>query len=113
MSKVKRSIRASEFDGKDDDDTCVIEFAAPFYSCLESEGTLEVHVIRSGPTDAECTVHYKTRDGTAFAGEDFKFTEGDLTFKPGVVEMIIEIPIIDDDSHEPDEDFFIDLTNPE
>jgi solute carrier family 8 (sodium/calcium exchanger) len=112
MSKIRRSVLSVAGEG-DDDDTINIEFAAPFYSCLESEGTLEVHVIRSGPTDNECQVHYKTRDGTAIQGEDFKFTEGDLIFKQGEVEAIIEIPIIDDDSHEPDEDFFIDLSNPE
>jgi solute carrier family 8 (sodium/calcium exchanger) len=111
-SKVRKSVAAMASDGDDDEGTIVIEFAAPFYSCLESEGSLEVHVIRSGPTDNVCQVHYKTRDGTAIAGEDFTFSEGDLIFQQGEVEAIIEIPIIDDDSHEPDEDFFIDLSNP-
>jgi solute carrier family 8 (sodium/calcium exchanger) len=112
MSKVRKSINQLMSDGVDDEDTVIIEFAAPFYSCLESEGSLEVHVIRSGPPDCECSVHYKTRDGTAVAGEDFTYQEGDLIFEAGEMEAIIEIPIIDDDSHEPDEDFFIDLTNP-
>jgi solute carrier family 8 (sodium/calcium exchanger) len=80
LAKIRRSINAMMNDGTVDDDTILIEFAAPFYSCLESEGILEVHVIRSGPSDRECRVKYKTRDGTAVHGEDFKYTEGDFIF---------------------------------
>lgn len=112
LSKIRKSI-ANLVDAKDEDEgTIVIEFAAPFYSCLESEGILEVHVIRAGPSDAVCQVHYKTRDGTAKVGEDFEMTEGDLIFEAGECEGVIKIPIVDDDAHEPDEDFFIDLSEP-
>merc|ERR1719398_372011 len=111
-SKVRKSVAALASEGDDDEGTIVIEFAAPFYSCLESEGSLEVHVIRAGPIDAVCQVHYKTRDGTAKVGEDFEMTEGDLIFEAGECEGVIKIPIVDDDAHEPDEDFFIDLSEP-
>ena len=32
----------------------VVEFATPFYSCLESDGTVECDVVRAGPLDGVC-----------------------------------------------------------
>jgi solute carrier family 8 (sodium/calcium exchanger) len=97
---------------EDEADVQHVEFAAPFYSCLESDGTVTLNVMRSGPDDELLKVNWKTRDGTAVSPEDFIAAEGELVFKPGEHTQQIDIVIIDDDRHEPDEDFFIDLSEP-
>jgi solute carrier family 8 (sodium/calcium exchanger) len=89
--------------------TQVVEFATPFYSCLESDGTVECDVVRAGPLDGVLKVQFQTRDGTATAGEDYVTVQGELVFEAGEESKTIAITIIDDDYHEPDEDFFIDL----
>ena len=66
----------------------------------ETVGRINVLVIRSGNTKIDCTVDYKTVDGRATAGSDFKATSGTLEFKAGEVQKQIEVEIIDDDEVE-------------
>lgn len=90
----------------------VVEFVDHKYAVLENAGHIDVHVRRLGELDKTVTVHYKSRDGTAKAVEDYDAVEGDLVFEPQCIEKIISVKIIDDKAYEDDEEFFIDLSNP-
>jgi solute carrier family 8 (sodium/calcium exchanger) len=55
---------------------------------------------------------FTTRDGTALAARDYKARSGELTFAAGESEQKVRIELVDDDEHEPDKDFFVDLSFP-
>ncbi|KAK1886089.1 Sodium/calcium exchanger 1 [Dissostichus eleginoides] len=82
------------------------------YRCLENCGSVALNVVRRGgdPGNTVC-VDYRTEDGTANAGSDYRFTEGTIVFKPGETEREIRIEIIDDDIFEEDEHFLVHLSN--
>jgi hypothetical protein len=60
------------------------------------------------------SVHWKTTDGTATAGEDYVAGEGVVTFAPGVTEQKIATTVIGDTRNEPGrrERYFINLDDP-
>ncbi|HEY9618573.1 MAG TPA: Calx-beta domain-containing protein [Microcoleaceae cyanobacterium] len=58
------------------------------------------------------TVNYATADNTALAGSDYTSTAGVLTFAPGETSQTISVPIVGDTVVEPDEAFFVNLSNP-
>jgi len=90
----------------------IMQFCSASYAVLESIGTLVTQVHRSGDLSQRVTVEYKTRDGSAKAGEDYVAIEGKLEFEPGETQKPLGVQIVDDTSYEEDEEFFIDLTNP-
>jgi large repetitive protein len=57
-------------------------------------------------------VDYSTSNGTATAGADYVTTSSTLTFAPGVTTQTVSVPVIGDTRYEPDETFFVDLSNP-
>ncbi|MAI70290.1 MAG: hypothetical protein CMM01_05195 [Rhodopirellula sp.] len=57
------------------------------------------------------TVEYSTVDGTAVAESDYTVSSGTLTFLPGEVTKTIQIHVNPDANVEPDELFFVNLTN--
>jgi hypothetical protein len=60
------------------------------------------------------TVDYATRDGSAtLLDRDYVETRGTLTFLPGERRKTVTVPVIGDRSTEPDEEFFLDLSNPQ
>jgi len=69
----------------------------------------EIRLSRS--QDEAVTVDYETRDGTAKAGEDYDSQSGTVTFAPGSRSATIEIPVLGDVIHEPDEFLEIHLSN--
>jgi probable HAF family extracellular repeat protein len=58
------------------------------------------------------TVAYSTSNGAALAGSDYQFTNGTLTFEPGVLTQTLTVPVIGDRSAETDEGFFVNLSGP-
>ena len=69
------------------------------------------HEIRLSTTlDKAVTVNYETRNGTAKAGEDYEAQSGQVTFSPGTRRVAIEIPILGNVIHEPDEYFEVHLS---
>ena len=78
-------------------------------------GTVEATftVTRSGITPLQVTVDYATADGTALAADgDYRPTSGTLTFmgtRPETITVVIE----GDTKREPDETFFVNLSNPQ
>ena len=79
------------------------------YSVLESVGTVEVAVKRTGNVNCKCMVKYRTVDvqepgyGTAKPGEDYVPTSGELTLGVGQTSATIEVKIIDDTTFEGNE----------
>jgi len=59
------------------------------------------------------TVDFATADGTATtASNDYMATSGTLTFAPGVPAQPIQVTVIGDTAFEPNETFFVNLSNP-
>ena len=75
-------------------------------------GKLMVRVRRAGPGSSAATVRYDTADGTARAGQDYTAVGGTLTFQPGEVSKQVFITLLGDGALEPDEQFFLRLSNP-
>lgn len=82
------------------------------YTCLENCGSVALNVVRRGGDQSSTVlVDYRTEDGTANAGSDYKFTEGTIVFQPGETDKEIRIDITDDDIFEEDEHFLVHLSN--
>jgi uncharacterized repeat protein (TIGR01451 family) len=73
--------------------------------------TLDFTVSLSMSSTETITVAYSMANGTATAGSDYQSTSGTVTFNPGETSKTISITINGDTLVEPDETFFIDLTN--
>jgi hypothetical protein len=68
---------------------------------------------RSGSTSGTTTVEYATADGSAsVAAGDYAAAFGTVTFNPGDTTQTIDISVGGDATLEPDENFFINLSNP-
>ena len=70
------------------------------------------NVILSAPSALQVAVNYATADGTATAGSDYQATSGTLTFAPGETSKTITVLVNGDTTVEPDETFFVNLSNP-
>jgi Ca2+-binding RTX toxin-like protein len=57
-------------------------------------------------------VDYATADGSATAGSDYTAVDGTLTFAPNETEQEVRVPITGDGAIEPNESFFVNLSNP-
>ena len=62
--------------------------------------------------DEKVTVDYSILSGTATEGEDYTAVSGTLTFEPGQEPLVISVPVVQDSLPEPDENFFLVLSNP-
>jgi len=88
----------------------IVSFACTSCSVMESAGTVEIVVLRTGNVQKEAKVRYESIDGTATAEEDYIKIEGTMVFAPGETKKAVEVKIIDDDEWEPDETFFVKLS---
>lgn len=77
----------------------------------QGSSLLELTVTLSKTSTLPVTVDYATVDYSALAGEDYIATSGTLTFAPGETQKKIAVEILGDTQVEPDEEFFVDLTN--
>jgi len=112
IGEDKRNSEALELQASADKNTTYVSFASAVYSVDENKGKVSVDVIRFGNLDSEISVYYSTVDGEAISGSDFKHTRGSLTFKKGEARKSIEVELIDDNDYEPDECFYIELSQP-
>jgi len=70
-------------------------------------------VTLSAPSPNVVTVDYATADGTAaLADNDYLAAAGTLTFNFGEQVKTLTVPVVGDPKFEPDETFFVNLTNP-
>jgi hypothetical protein len=72
---------------------------------------LEFHGERSVP-DQRLSVDYRTLDGTAYAGEDYVSVSGTVVLYPGESGVAIPVEVISDNIPEPDEVFYLEVSNP-
>ena len=68
-------------------------------------------VTLSAPSSSTITVDYQTLDGSATSASDYQPSVDTLTFAPGVTVEQITIAVNGDALAEPDETFFVHLTN--
>ncbi|KAJ1641244.1 hypothetical protein T492DRAFT_921235 [Pavlovales sp. CCMP2436] len=78
--------------------------------CVESVGAVSLLLERTGGLDGTLSLSYRTRDGTAIVGADYKQAQGTVTFLPGVSSMSVHVHIVDDEAFEETEHFFVDLS---
>jgi len=69
-------------------------------------------VTLSAPTSQQVTVTFSTVNGTALAGTDYVGTTGTVTFNAGETSKTITVVVNGDTINEPDETFFVNLSNP-
>jgi uncharacterized repeat protein (TIGR01451 family) len=69
-------------------------------------------VALSAPSGRTVTVNYSTANDTALAGSDYAPKSGLLTFNVGETNKVIIVPVTGDTAIEPDETFFVNLSNP-
>lgn len=67
--------------------------------------------MRTDP-DLWLKVDYTTRNGTATAGQDYMATHGTLVIYPDEMQAVIAVEVLGDTTPEPDENFYLDVTNP-
>jgi len=73
---------------------------------------VSVRVVLSAPVAESVTVHYKTVNGTARAGRDYRAKSGVLTFAPGQLSKTVRVRVLGDRSHEGREQFKLQLSKP-
>jgi len=79
-----------------------------------NSGTTAAQLTVKSPSSATLatTVHWATADGTAVAPYDYVPASGDLTFNAGDTEKTITVQVKGDTLREPDEAFFVNLSDP-
>lgn len=75
-------------------------------------GMADFAVTLSGASGQTVTVNYATADGTANAGSDYVASNGTVTFSPGEITKQVSIIINGDQTFEPNETFFVNLSGP-
>lgn len=93
------------------DDT-VPGFSIADVTASEADGNMLFTVTLSAPASQAVTVDFTTTANTATAGSDYTATSGTLSFGIGEMTQTVFVPISDDNDDEPDETFFVDLSNP-
>ncbi|GIX94935.1 adhesion G-protein coupled receptor V1 [Caerostris darwini] len=97
----------------DDDMTPgILQLEETTYFVQESEGTVQMGVVRVGGSDGQIRVKYQTRPKTAQAGFDFLPLTGELVFGEGDKRKVISVVIKDDQVKEPTESFEVELLDP-
>jgi len=89
----------------------IVGFKCLHYSVSEGIGKINVKFINK--TGMEMEVGVRTVDQTANAGEDYHAIDERISFGDAQKEQHVEVKIINDDTFEPDEDFYIEIYDPE
>lgn len=90
----------------------IIAFKCLHYSVTESNGHVEITIIKKNP-NIDFTFGYRTVADSATSPKDYTHCDETLTFRRKDTEMTIQIPIVDDEEWEPDLDFFVELYDPQ
>lgn len=86
-------------------------FRCLHYSVSEGIGKIKVKFLNK--TGKEMEVGVRSKDLTATAGADYEAFDTIVSFGDGQREQHVEVKIINDDTFEPNEDFLIELYDPE
>jgi glucose/arabinose dehydrogenase len=91
--------------------SAVFDIDSVAYSVVERELYATVTVVRSGDVaSGPASIDFRTIDGTARAESDYVGVHGTLQFGTRVARATISIPLIDDKTGEPSEQFSLSLT---
>ncbi len=90
----------------------LVGFRCLHYSVSEAIGKLRIHVINK-VVGEEFKVGIRTRDGTAVAGSDFTGVDEILDFGASEAHKYVEVEILNDDIYEDNEDFWVELYDPD
>ena len=85
-------------------------FKCLHYSVSEAAGKLRIYI--TNKKNVATSVRVATVDAEAQAGDDFDAVDEIVVFKKGEAQKFVEVGIHDDESWEPDEDFFVVLYDP-
>uniref|UniRef100_A0A3Q3KH91 Calx-beta domain-containing protein n=1 Tax=Monopterus albus TaxID=43700 RepID=A0A3Q3KH91_MONAL len=96
----------------DDDHAGIFTFDQRVLRVSESTGTLTVSVVRNSGSRGTVAVPYHTEDGSAKAGVDYEETRGELEFTNEQTSKMLQVPIINVEEYEKQENFFIVLEDP-
>jgi solute carrier family 8 (sodium/calcium exchanger) len=89
----------------------IVGFKCLHYSVSEGIGKINVKFINK--TGREMEVGVRTIEDTANEGTDFEKIDTIVEFGDGQKEQFVEVRIVNDDAFEPNEDFYIELYDPE
>ena len=93
------------------DEPGVIGLETNLYQVDETEGTVEVTILRTQGSDGVVTVDFQTVDAAATSGSDYTAVNGTATFADGETSKTISVPITDDAEVEGIEDFSFTIDN--
>jgi Tol biopolymer transport system component len=82
-------------------------------SAQESDGSVVVTVVRSGPGASSASVDYSVEDGTAQSGTDFTATSGTLNFAAGQTSQTFTVPLVPGDDFAGTRSANLVLSNPQ
>ncbi len=71
-----------------------VAFAARAVSVRQDAGIAQVTVIRTGSGNAEASIGFETREGTAQAGIDYQPVSTRVVFKPGELTQTVAVPLV-------------------
>jgi len=93
-----------------DDKPGTFSFEKAQYSVSENSGKATINIVRTQGADGEVQLKVATQDGSAKMGTDYEQYEEVITFKDMQSDYQIEIPLVEDDCYEKEENFFIEMT---
>jgi uncharacterized delta-60 repeat protein/uncharacterized repeat protein (TIGR01451 family) len=96
----------------DDFSPGVIEFSSANYSVGENRTNVVITLIRTNGSSGLVSVRIDTANGTATAGLDYIGGATTVAFADGETVKTFTIPIINDTEVEPDEIFYVSISNP-
>ncbi len=76
---------------------------------LEEDGMVRFQISLSHPQRQMVSAEYRTRDGTAKAGEDYEAVSGVVTIASGIIDAIIAVPLLKDGLDWQEETFSVHL----
>ena len=83
----------------DDDDPGSIAFSDKIVTVSERKQFATIKIVRSTGAKGQVSCKYRTSDGSAVAGIDYKATEGVVSFEAGQISQKIKIPLVDSDKY--------------
>jgi len=89
-----------------------LQFAASSSTVGGWAGSVTLTVQRTNGTNTDVSVDYATADGTATAGLKYTATNGTLAFGPGVTNLPIVVPVLNDGFVDGIKSFQVLLSNP-
>lgn len=95
----------------DDSNPGVIALESSRYRVNETEGTVDVTVVRTQGSDGTVSIDFNTVESSATAGVDYIANSSTLTFADGETSKTVSISILDDDLLEETEEIGITIDN--